>query len=159
MKNNMQYIGDFATRFNQYFSQKNHTINSNYMGRIKGDRFYIYKCGNIIVKNTFCTVLRGTYDNDKVTYWFGKKISGWIATVIYDIGFVTFFVTVLWHYINNKECLYSFTFFIIPFGIWFVFSNVLMLVSPRSARTSLYKHLENICGMQEPSSMVDSGNV
>ena len=69
----MQYIGDFDTRFNQYFSQKNHTINSNYMGRIKGDRFYIYKCGNIIVKNTFCTVLRGTYDNDKVTYWFGKK--------------------------------------------------------------------------------------
>ena len=47
----------------------------------------------------------------------------------------------------------------IPFGIWFVFFNALMLVIPRSARAALYKHLESICGGQEPSAMVDSGNV
>lgn len=64
MKNNMQYIGDFAARFDQHFSRKDHKVHSDYIGRIKGDEFCIYKCGNIIVKNTFCTVLRGTYDND-----------------------------------------------------------------------------------------------
>lgn len=64
MKNNMQYLGDFATRSDQHFSQKDHTVHSDYTGKIEGDKFCIYKCGNIIMKNTLCTVLRGTYDND-----------------------------------------------------------------------------------------------
>ena len=59
---NMQYLGDFAARFDQHFSKKDHTVHSDYTGRIEGDKFCIYKCGNIIVKNTFCTVLRGTYE-------------------------------------------------------------------------------------------------
>ena len=159
MKNNMQYIGDFAARFDQHFRRKDHTVHSDYIGRIKGDEFCIYKCGNIIVKNTFCTVLRGTYDNDKVTYWYGKKVSGWIATAIYDIGFIIFLVAILWHCIMNKENFYNYAVFMIPFGIGFVFLNALMLVFPRSARAALYKHLESICGGQEPSAMVDSGNV
>lgn len=36
MKNNMQYIGDFAARFDQHFSRKDHTVHSDYIGRIKG---------------------------------------------------------------------------------------------------------------------------
>ncbi|MCR4808185.1 MAG: hypothetical protein K5857_11005 [Lachnospiraceae bacterium] len=149
MKKNIQCTGDFAARFNQYFSQKNYAIHSNYTGRIKGDRFCIYKCGNVIVKNTFCTVLRGTYDNDRVTYWYGKKVSGWIATAIYDIGFLIVLVAILWHCINSKESFYNYGLYMIPFGIWFVLSNALMFVLPGSARASLYKQLKSICGEQE----------
>ena len=143
----IKYSGDIRNNFKKYITKDSGIFvetEKGFGGKIRGDRFYIYK-KYPFMRNSFRTVMYCRIMGDKVHYRFGKWNMVVAFVILCDALLLTCLINIWIGILSNKAVARIVDF--VPL-VFMVICTMPILIFPKGEKNALLTQLKKICGRE-----------